>query len=206
MKEILINNQNYKIPEGWEDLTFERYCQVFYGLKDNPDKLSSVDTNNEITIFSRLIGIDEDVILNAPIDFYNRLRDLFSFIYEKESFYFKDADNELIIDGVKYHIPSNDELTLRQHIDIDITTQEPDSPTKFIELLAIALVGENEKYTGDEKEREDLMNKLKNLPCTKAFQILGFFLLKGKILNNLISIFTHMEEEINHFPLLTQNS
>jgi len=206
MKKIEINNQTFIIPEKWEDLTFEKYCEVFYALEDNPDNLDSINTKNEIKIFSRLIGITESEILNAPIDFYNRLRDLFKWVYVRESFFFSDADNELVIDGVKYYIPSYDEITLRQHIDIDVVTQGSESEDKFINLLAVILIPEGGKYTGDEKVEKALMDKLKKLPCTDCFRLLGFFLLKGKLSTSLLHLSTLMEEEVNQLHQATANS
>jgi len=204
MQKVKINDIEYNIPSEWDDLTFEQYCQVFYDLHEQDEESNNeiINVKNEVKIFSRLIGISEDEILDAPIDFYNKLRDLLSFLYVRESFYYTDADNEIEIDGIKYHIPTQDKIKLRQHIDIDITTQEPDSPTKFIELLAIVLVEEDKEYDGYYLE---LFEKLKKIKCTTAFKLLGFFLLKGKITKEIINSYTHLTAEINQLHHSTQN-
>jgi hypothetical protein len=205
MKEIKINGQKYTIPEGWDDLTFQQYCELFFDLKENPDNLNFINTKNEVKIISRLIGIEEETILTAPLDFFNKMRELFSWLYVRDSFFYTDNDNEIEIDGIIYKIPTNDEMILRQHIDFDIVSQEEDSPKKFIELLSILLIPKDGKYTGDIKDGEILFKKLSQINCQKAFKLLGFFLIRENILRNLTTIYSIMVEEVNHYHQSTQN-
>jgi len=197
MQKVKINDIEYNIPTSWDDINFGQYCEVFYDLDNNPDNLDNINIKNEIKVLSRLIGINEDDILNAPVDFYNKLRDLVKFIYERESFYYQDIDNSIEIDGVEYRIPSNEELSLRQHIDVDITTNEPSSPTKFIELLAIMLIPIGKSYVDAVGDREQLMEKIKKLPCPKCFRLLGFFLLKENLLKEITTTYTQVQDQVN---------
>ena len=200
MKTITINNINLNCPESWEDLTFEKYCQVFYDLDKNEENKDVINIKNEVTIFSRLLDIDEAIILDAPIDFYNKLRDVLSFVYRND--HYNNANNEIAINGVDYKIPTIEEMKLRQHIDLDITTQEPDSPAKFIELLAILIVPVGTEYDGNYHQRMELIKKL---PCTKCFPLLAFFLLKEECLREITKLSMKGEQEINHLVQFIQS-
>jgi hypothetical protein len=207
MEPIIINGTIKRdVPRSYDEITFGKYCEIFYDLKDNPDSIPSIDIANEVTIFSRILDVDEDLFFEGPTDFFYLIKKIFSFIYERESFFLKDVDNELVLDGKIYRIPDNEEITLRQHIDLDITNNEKDSPTKLIEILAIALVEAGKKYTGDEKERLAMIEKLKHIPSTEAFHLLGFFLLKEKLSKTYTEICTLLTEELDKLPQHIQTS
>jgi hypothetical protein len=207
MKKVEINDDIVRyVPQSYDEITFEKYCELFFNLKDNPENSQGIDIENEVTIFSRLLDVEEEILLNSDIDYFHSFRRLFSFIYERESFFLKNVDNEIVLDNVTYHIPSNEDITLRQHIDLDITNNEKDSPTKLIEILAIALVEPGKKYTGEEKERTAMIEKLKNIPSTQAFRLLGFFLIKEKLSKKIIEISTYLQEEMQKLPPLTEIS
>lgn len=207
MKKISINEIEYNVPESYNDITLLDYCTIFFNLKDSKDENDNIDEKivlkNDITIISRLLNVDEDFIKELPIKVWSRLRDEVKWIYD-DSFFHKNKTNLLTIDNIDYHIPQVNKMTLRQWIDVDITSQEKKNPEQFLELLAILLLPISEdKYDGNYQQRKE---KLKILPADKALSLLYFFLYKGKILNLITQIYSVAEAHQHQLHQVIQDS
>lgn len=177
MKVVKIKNKTYNLPESYNEISFEEYCKVFYNLKEtdkieDDEELTQTIIYNESIILSRLLKEDDNFCLDIPYNEFKTLTGIIQFIYKNEV----ETKNEITVDGVKYHIPKPEKFSLRQYIDIDTTLQE-DNELKYIELLSILLVKDDEKYDGNYKE---LFEKLKKIKASEALPLIFFFFQKGK--------------------------
>lgn len=176
MLKLTIENKEYEIPSSFSELTLGEYCRIFYNLASDTDDIKIMQ-ENQSKIISRMLGENDDFLLDKPVGLYTRLLQLTGYIYDLSGFKMrKDNVKYLDIDGVRYEIKSPSEMSLRQYIDIDTTIKDEDNAEKYVELLSIMLVRRGEEYNGDYKE---LSKKVSKIPCDVALPIVFHFFLKG---------------------------
>lgn len=199
MIEIKINSKEYKVPTTFDDITMSDYCRCFYGLK-NTENMDDRDKfiwtkRNEATVVSRLLGEDDEFCLDLPLPIFNELGKCCRFIYSLQTL---KHQNKIEVNGVTYYVPKPSEFNLRQWIDVDVTTQDNESPTKYLELLSTLLMRKDNDgnwihYSGDNKVNVDL---LKNMKASDGLGIVYHFFLKGEISKRSISTYSMVQEVI----------
>lgn len=191
MVRLKINSKDYEIPTSFDEITMADYCRIFAGLKPT-DKLTDVELwktvrENEATIVSRLMGEEDDFALYLPLPIYDELSKAVKFIYSIDTL---QPKSYIVIDDVRYSIPSPEDFNLRQWIDVDVSLQEKEDDTKYIELLSILLMQRDSEgkfipYKGDNKV---LAEKIRNMKASEGLGIVYRFFLKGEISRTLTSI------------------
>ena len=191
MIKLEINDKKYKLPTSWDELTLEDYCRVFYKLSTGSEdedvimKFKRVRENESI-ILSRLLGEADDFCLGLPMNVYAKLNESVKYLYDVD-FLKKNSKAGIIIDGERYSIPPFNEMSLRQYIDADVVMQEKENELQYIELLAILLTRKDKEgkwipYNGDYQE---LMGKLRKIPCSESLGIVYHFFKKGEALKGI---------------------
>lgn len=193
MLKITIEDKEYNIPSSFAELTLGDYCRIFYGLASDTDDITKMQ-ENQSKIISRMLGENDEFLLDKPVGLYTKLLQLTGYIYDLSSFK-KDGHtiSYLDIKGQRYHINSPSEMSLRQYIDIDQTMKEDDNPEKYIEILSIMLTKEGEEYKGNYKE---LKNEVSKIKCDVALPIVFHFFLKG-LASRMVIEASLAEEEVS---------
>ena len=75
MIKLTINGKDYKLPEHWEDVTMGMYTKAFRNLRNTTEEMSdeekqSITQRNEAIIISRLLGENDDFILDLPFPLF----------------------------------------------------------------------------------------------------------------------------------------
>lgn len=211
MVKLTIDGKDYNVPESWKDVNMEMYTKAFYNLDKTTETMSNdekvlVTQRNEAKIISRLLGEKDDFVLDLPLPLVVKLQEIIAFIYNIKPF----MDNNvsfLKIDGVKYFMPSPEDMSLRQYIDTDMIMKEDNNPMQYVELLSALLVPYNDKgkleYDGKYQER---MEKLKKMDAEDALPFVYTFF-KKKVLSNKISqASSKVEEAVAQLRQHIQNS
>ena len=203
MVKFEIDDKVYKIPESFEEMTLEQYCKVFYKLdtSESDDEIESFKKSkeNEAIILSRLLGERDDFCLDLPLNVYAQLNEKVRFLYDVD-YLLKNAKAGIVIDGKRYSIPPFNEMSLRQYIDADVVLQGKENELQYIELLAILLTSKDKEgkwipYNGDYQE---LMGKLRKIPCSESLGIVYHFFKKGEALKRISKVSMKVVETQQH--------
>lgn len=188
MLKITINDKEYSVPTSFEELTLKQYNDAFNNLPkyvgDDDDVMLKYrhSREQESIIISRILGEDDNFCLDLPLDVYNKLAKVFSYLYSIKD-YMKNTKNYININGKRYQIPSHEEMSMRQYIDADM------SKDNFIEMLAILLLerkdGSFVRYDGN---YEKMISTVENLPCSDALPLLFHYFKKKEICNKLSKV------------------
>lgn len=201
MQKIQINDKEYQLPEGWDDINMKLYCRLFYKLQDTNDKMDDAERaiitlRNESIIISRILGEDDDFAGNLPFSIYATIKEKIQFIYEIGGF----LDSKIFyinIDGKKYFMPEPNEMSLRQYIDADMIMKQ-ENENQFIELLACLLlpVGKEGKFEYDGKY-QDIIPKIENMRASDGLPFVYTFFKKKILSKNLSEAYSKVEEATN---------
>lgn len=209
MTKIEINGKKYELPESFDELTLEQYCKAFFNLSeekeedvdeadDDEDKVTKTILT-EAKILSRILGEDDDFCLNLPVDVYKKIKDKIGYIYDIDGF-IKNAKAGITIEGKRYGVPRQNEMSLRQYIDADVTLNDTENDMQYIELLSILLleVGDDGKYKPYDGNYKVLKEKLKLVKCSEALPLVYHFFKRSTALNTLSQAFMRAEETQSH--------
>lgn len=200
MRKLEIDDKKYNIPESFDELTFETYCKIFYNLPTLKDDMEDAEKfkmmkENESIILSRVLGEKDNFCLDLPITVYNKLINIIKYIFDVSEFE-KNSKANIVIDGKHYGIPPVSEMALRRFIDADVVLNEQQNNMQYIEMLAILLStkDKNGKWTPYDGKYEDMMGKLRSMPCSKVLPLVYHFFKKGRCYTTISHLSMKMEE------------
>lgn len=163
----IINGKKKKldIPTGWKDITFRKFVDLY-----------GVDSEDKITILSRLIGIDRDVLLKSKIKNFDLVLRALNFLKYPMM---QSLPNTII--GRKIPKDLNIEEAGRfEDMRLIISKLKEDTPLdnikKFPEIVAIYVMPNYIDSTDAEKEH--FANKIWDAPCEEVVAIANFTLVK----------------------------
>lgn len=203
MIKLEINDRKYKIPESFDELTLEQYCRIFYKIDTSEveDELERFkrQRENESIILSRLLGEDDGFCLGLPLNVYANLLEHTKFIYDTD-FLLRSSKAGIVIDGRRYSIPPFNEMPLRQYIDADVVMKDKENDMQYIELLSVLLTARDKegKWIPYNGEYQELMGKLRKMPCSEALGIVYHFFKKGHSLKRLSQVSMKVEASLQH--------
>lgn len=196
MIELEINHKEYKYPQSLSEVTLEQYCRVFFKLpelEDDADEVAKFRHERELEgiIISRLLGEPDDFCFSLPLGVYAMLNESTKFIFDVDGC-LRNAKASIKVDGVKYYIPSMEEMSFRQFIDADVVMQEDEDELQYIRLLSVLLTrkddnGEWVPYKGDSPE---MFEKLRVLSCDEALPLVYHFFKKSHALEVLSQVYS----------------
>ena len=194
MIKLEIDDKVYKIPESFEEMSFEQYCKIFFKLPKMSDEMADIEKYKftrevEATIISRLLGESDDFCLGLPMNVYAEISRRLKYIFSVGEI-MKKGKAHIKIDGKIYMIPPFNEMQLRQYIDADVILQGEETDLQYIELLSILLTAKdrNGKWIPYNGEYQELMGKVRQLKCSEALGLCYHFFLKGEALQKLSEV------------------
>lgn len=184
MVKLEVNGKAVQVPQSWEEVLLGDYEAYFM---DKPK------TGRERAAFiAKIIKIDAETLLDWPAEVFNMIVDTLAFLFQDAHM---EPNRELMLGGVKYHVPIEDELTLGAWIDAE---EAQKGPTPLSSVLAIVCRPYGEAY--DYKLADQRRAMFAALPVAKVLGVLGFFLHFNEQLNRRTRAFTNLREAVAQLP------
>ena len=186
MVKLEVNGITVNVPQSWDDVLLGDYETYFM---DKPK------TGRERVAFvAKIVKIDADTLLDWPAEIFNMIVDTLAFLFQDARM---EPNPELMLGGVKYRVPIEDELTLGAWIDAE---EAQKGATPLSSVLATVCRPYGEAY--DYKLADQRQAMFAALPVSKVLGVLGFFLHFNEQLNGRTKAFTNLREA---FALLPRN-
>ncbi len=184
MIKLEFENKSIVIPEGWHEVKLADYERW------NAQK---PETKQEYVSFvASVCNVDAGVLLEAPAQVFDIITDAIRFVFDSEP----EPSNKVNIDGKDYFISFSDKLTLGEWVDIEgIIGGE--STSKLSEMLAVLCRPAGEKYDPDFAGERQTM--FADLTCDKVLPLIGFFLLKKRRSDEILSHYSTVVDQANQF-------
>lgn len=161
MVEIEYKEHKIRVPESWDDITLAEWDQL-YRIKPS--------TNRErVDYMAKVCGLDPAELLAWPAELFNALVARTRFIFGANPY---TPSPEIDIDGQRYVIAIEDDLTLGEWIDADEAQKAGDNVLANVLAIVCRPAGEAYNYRNNEKRRD----MFAALPTSKVLPLLGFFL------------------------------
>lgn len=184
MIDLVINDKQYSVPEGFNELSLNDYLRIFNDLpevdkdNDNEGELIAGVRKNEATAISRLLNEDDDFAINLPFNLYIRLSNLFAWIYNLDDI---KRTNRIDVNGKEFKLVPPDKFSFKRWIDMDVSSNDK----SYTELLSIILGevkedGEFKEYNGIDTR---LAKELGEMKCDKALGIILRFFSRSESLS-----------------------
>jgi len=186
MKTITINNQDYFCPEIFQEINFGLWEEIQIMFENNPSNKITYDLT--LDIIELITKIDRKIVLSTDSLLFRDLRSTLSFVFHSDELSKITFQNFIEMEGEKYYINEDPNCTGAEYIDRDFVLEEFESSKKLSGMCAIFLRPKGIKYSSD--DLEERIKLIKQQPCTAIFPMLGFFLLKGKLLSKSMQAFS----------------
>lgn len=180
MINIEIENKTYNVPNSWEDLalgTYEDFCAL--PGETRPDKVARV---------AFLAGMDPSDLMTWPVDVYNRVAGMISFIFEQPAEV--EPAQGIEIDGVKYTINIADRLTLGEWVDAE--DAQKDSARVISGVLATVCRPAGEKY--DPSKTDERVALFRAQPVPSLLPLINFILTFSAQLSKITAMRSELED------------
>lgn len=170
--ELEETKQTYFVPENWDEVTVEKFMNVYrYKNPNNNELLGAVN------LISALSDIEAGVLLQMDIDDFKTLASKVTFITQEVPR--QDMDS-IEVDGEQYYLYTEfNKLTTGEVITIEtlLESVEFDIHKIMSDLLCLFLRkkdkdGKYEKFTTDMLKRKESFLKI---PITQIYHVFGFF-------------------------------
>ncbi|MFT4224706.1 hypothetical protein [Dysgonomonas sp.] len=184
MIKLEFENKSIVIPEGWHDIKLSNYERW------NAQK---PETKQEYVSFvASVCNVDAGVLLEAPAQVFDIITDAIRFVFDSEP----EPSNKVNIDGKDYFVSFSDKLTLGEWVDIE-SIIGGESASKLSEMLAILCRPAGERYNSDLAGERQTM--FADLTCDKVLPLIGFFLLKKRRSDEILSHYSTVVDQANRF-------
>lgn len=184
MMKIEFDSLKLEIPTSWKEIKLSDY-ERWYMF--NPESKLEM-----IRFVASVCKIDAKTLTGSPVQVFNIIADTIGFVFENNL----PESNKVNIEGEDYFIAVSDKLTLAEWVDIE-SVLESDSETKLSDLLAIVCRPAGEPYNPD--RIEDRSKVFKNISCDKILPLIGFFLLKKKKSEKILSHCLEVTDQSSQF-------
>lgn len=182
--------ETYNLPTKWEDITLEQWSKIqeLYGETEN-----ELDLTELIHI---LANKPKEEVKQLPIDFLEKILASLTFLNIKPKE--EKPLPRIEIDGVKYEINIMEKMKVGEYI--DVTTLIKNDKYNYPMLFAIICRKKNEKYDDDFiadilPSRIEMFSKQ---PIIKILPLMGFFLTRWNLSNQISHLSSMAEEAISH--------
>lgn len=131
----MIEIDNFNVPTSWDEVTLEKYTQMFGGLLED----DNAETKT-LKIVANILDISIEEALDLPAQIVGQVVGALKFISEPIT----DEQQATITLGHKtYKVLKLDEMSYRQYSNAEAEAKEPNNLVKFVANL---LVDESGKY------------------------------------------------------------
>lgn len=178
MVKVEYNNTVVNVPESWDDITLGAY-EGFY--LDRPQT-----ARDRVELVAKVCNTDAAILLGWPAEVFNIIVDKLSFIFSDGLAVEPSAFVE--IEGEKYLVPVEDELTLGAFVDADEAQKSGEAVLSNVLAIVCRPIGEDYDYKNNEKRAAMFAAQ----PVSKIRPVLAFFLLCSETLNKRTKAFTDL--------------
>lgn len=161
MVELEYENVKISVPESWDDIKLGAY-EAFHKAKPETHR-------QRVAQVALVCQIDPDLLLSWPTEVFNRIVGFVKFIFEDNT---TPPSPEIEIDGVKYVVPIEDQLTLGAYVDADEVQKAGEGVLSGVLAIVCRPVGEAYDYQNNEARAA----MFADLPVSKVLGVLAFFL------------------------------
>ena len=176
----------YEFPENWDEVTVEKFCNVY---RQNYDNVTEFE--GSIYLLSALSGIEKEIIEMMDIKDFRNLLDKLKFIKEDV---IKTEVESIVIGEDEYFLQVDfNKFTTGEIITIEMILKKADNNIYQVmsELLCVFLRKKNgdklEKFKTKMLERKELFD---NIPISKIYHIFNFFLAGSDLFANNMKDYT----------------
>lgn len=153
-------------PTGWGEVPLEVYEKIY--------KRDASTIEKKISVLETLLGLEPDSMLDYRMPLVDEIINRCLFIFKPH-----DAEPSPIIDidGVRYSLPTEDELTLAQWV--KATTQHDKGNDSISNLLAVVCLPVGESYDSNKVAERAKMFRAQTMD--KVQPLLAFFLMWSRL-------------------------
>lgn len=185
MVAIEYNKVKISVPESWDDITLGFY-ETF--STEKPET-----TRERVAFVAHICRVSADVLLSWPAEIFNMIVGYINFLFEDNP---ASPSPSLEVDGVKYVIPIDDELTLGAWVDADDVQKKGENILSNILAIVCRPVGEEYNY----KNNETRAAMFASLPVSKVLGVLAFFLQCKNVLDQRTVAYTKLAALVGQLP------
>lgn len=185
MVQIEYNTVKIEVPESWDDVTLGFY-ETFY--TERPET-----ARERVTLVAKICKVEADLLLSWPAEVFNRVVEYIDFLFK---------DNPALpspiveVNGVKYIVPIEDELSLGAWVDADEVQKKGENVLSNILAIVCRPVGEIYNY----KNNEARQTMFASLPVSKVLAVLAFFLHYKIVLDRRTEAYTKLAQSYDRLP------
>lgn len=185
MVEIEYNKQKIAVPTSWDDIPLNKYETFF---KSRPT------THRErVDLIAMVCDIDSETLRQWPASAFNIIVQHVAFIFAEA---LDTPDPVVDVDGVKYVVAIEDELSLGAWVDAEAVQKE--GVAVLSNVLAIVCRPVGEAY--DDKLNEQRAAMFAAMPASKLLGVLGFFLQCRRALEAHTKTYTALQALADRLP------
>lgn len=161
MVELEYKGVKIQIPENWDDITLAEWDRIYRQRpKSGPERVAFV---------AQLCKVDEDTVRSWPYEIFNMMVARTRFVFGANPY---APASEITLDGVRYIIAVEDDLTLGEWIDAEEAQKAGDAVLANVLAVVCRPAGEAYDYRINDKRRA----MFEALPTSSVLPLLGFFL------------------------------
>lgn len=173
------------VPTNWGEIKLKDYENFYTEKPETP--------RERVALVAKICNIEPAKLLDLPSDVFNILVDQTIFIFEE----FKaDPSPSVKIDDKTYVIPIEEKLSLGAFIDADETQKSGERVLSGV----LAIVCRPAAETYDPDKTEDRTQMFGELPMSKVWPLLAFFLHYKNVLEKRTTVFTNLTAAVESLP------
>jgi hypothetical protein len=182
----------YEFPENWDEVTVQKFCNVY---KNNYDNYTEFESS--MILLSTLSGIQREIVEMMDINDFKMLLDKLKFIKDEV---IKTDVESIKIGEDEYYLHSDfNKFTTGEIITIEMILKNADNNLFKVmsELLCVFLRKKNnngklEKFKTSMLERKEIFDKI---PVSQIYHIFNFFLAGSDLFNNNTKDYTENNQK-----------
>lgn len=161
MVTIEYNKVKVLVPENWDDISLGFY-ETFYTKKPETAR-------ERVELVAHICKMEAEILLAWPVEVFNELVDRIGFLFKDNP---AKPDPTVEIEGIKYIVPIEDDLSLGAWVDADDVQKNGDAVLSNV--LAIVCRPAGEEYDCSNNEARAAM--FASQPVSRILGVLAFFL------------------------------
>ncbi|SHJ66031.1 hypothetical protein [Bacteroides stercorirosoris] len=185
MVAIEYNKVKISVPESWDDITLGFY-ETFYTVKPETAR-------ERVALVAHICKTDANLLLGWPAEIFNRIVGYIGFLFEDNP---APPSPVVEVEGVKYVVPIEDELSLGAWVDADDAQKKEENVLSNILAIVCRPVGEEYNY----KNNEARAAMFAALPVSKVLGVLAFFLHYKTVLDQRTAAYTKLAALVGQLP------
>lgn len=179
------NKVKISVPSNWGDISL--------GLFESLDISKPATSRDQVDTVAKLCNIEAELLLSWPAEVYSEIVECIYFIFEDNP---ANPSPEIEIEGVKYIVPIEDELTLGEWVDIDEVQKTETNVLSNVLAIVCRPIGESYNH----KNNEARAAMFAELPVSKTQGVLAFFLRCKMVLDQRTAAYTNLVKIIGQLP------